>query len=117
MRQFHLIGLFLLFLVLMGCQKDPPPPLHIAEETLIDVLFDIYVAEAAIQPVIEGQKDSVANLYYEQIFTIHEINRDAFFKDVAILREYPELTKELYNKVIDRLKEVEKEGKGKDTKK
>ena len=113
MRSRNRFCCLLVLLVFLACHKEKAPPLNIPEATLIDVLFDIYIAEVAIQPVFATDKDSVANFYYDQIFAIHEIDRESFLKDVNTLREYPELTKELYQKVIERLKEIEKEGKTK----
>lgn len=76
----------------------------VAEEKLIEVLVDIHIAEAALQPVYEANKDSLANLYYDQIFEIHDFDRETFFKNIAILRKHPELTRDIYKKVTERIK-------------
>lgn len=111
MRSCNRFCFFLALLLFVACQKEKVPELNIPEATLIDVLFDIYIAEVAIQPVFEMDKDSVAHHYYDQIFTIHDVERENFIKDINILRANPELTQDIYQKVIERLKEIEKEGK------
>ena len=78
---------------------------------MVDILVDVYVAEAALQLVFETEKDSVANLYYDQIFTIHEVDRSQFYENVSILRDYPSLTKRVYGKVVEQLKAIEKKEK------
>ena len=99
------LGFFvLLFLTIAAC-KPRPARLPIEEKQLISVLIDVHVAEAAVQGLRGHTKDSIINLYYEQICQIHGLDRATFESAMESLREDPVRLEKLYNEVM---KEMER---------
>lgn len=93
-----------IFFMLAGCSSEPALPL--SKEKLVDVLMDVHVAEAALNQVPAGpRKDSLAELYYNQVAEIHGIHRENLDTSLAILQRNPGLMKAVYQEV---LAEVEK---------
>lgn len=100
------------FLVLVGgaaCKKDRKLTLPIEQEKLVQVLCDIHVAEAALQALSEQQKDSVAAVYYEQIYTLYGINAEQFKQTIRTLEKQPAALQQLYQIVMDTLARRETE--------
>ena len=92
---------FTLFLVLFlfSCSQKKVY-LTIDEDEFVFILLDTYLAEGALQPIFSNQKDSLAQIYYEQIFEIHSISKETFLENIQILRENPTYSKEIYKKVL-----------------
>ncbi|MBI5916536.1 MAG: DUF4296 domain-containing protein [Bacteroidetes bacterium] len=101
MTKFVLISIISM---LAGCSSEPALPL--SREKLVDVLMDIHIAEAALAQITTGPKrDSLAELYYNQVAEIHGIDRETLDTSLAILQRNPGLMKDIYEQV---LAEVEK---------
>ena len=67
-------------------------------------MTDAHIAESAVSGLPNGlKKDSVANLYYDQIAEIHKIDRETIDTCIAILQRNPELTSEIYGKMSEAL--------------
>ena len=67
--------LSLIFFVIFFFSCGPKPTvLPIEKESLIPVLVDVHIAEAAVQSLRKQEKDSVIQVYYDQIFEIHNIS-------------------------------------------
>jgi len=114
--RYLLIGLLLLF---FACTQEKKP-LPLPEGQLIRVLIDVHVAEAALQNLRGATKDSVANVYYSQICTIHDIERAALDSSLAMLRKRPEQLYEIYTKAmeeVDRMAAENKAGGGEEKEK
>ncbi|MCF8245159.1 MAG: DUF4296 domain-containing protein [Saprospiraceae bacterium] len=78
--------------------------LPISQEKLEKVMTDAHIAESAVSGLPNGlKKDSVANLYYDQIAEIHKIDRETIDTCIAILQRNPELTSETYGKMSEAL--------------
>ena len=71
----------------------------IEENKLIEVLADIHLAEAAFQNLSTSAKDTLAYQYYDQIYQIHEVNKDLVDSCIAILKRDPERFYNTYDKV------------------
>lgn len=111
MRYLVLTAVLLFFL---GCSKKPPTPLPIPEEKMIQILADVHIAEAAIAELKQKHRDSIAPLYYDQIFTIHNVDSSLFNQTFAILQAEPHRLNKMYETVFERLtilKESYKESK------
>lgn len=91
-------------LSLSACGGKPDAP-EFDEKQLISVLIDVHVAEAAAQNLRGRTKDSVLNVYYEQIFQVHGMDRAAFEATMESLREDPVRLEALYSEVM---KEMER---------
>ncbi|MFZ2900041.1 MAG: DUF4296 domain-containing protein [Saprospiraceae bacterium] len=74
-----------------------------SEAQLILVLGDMQVAEAAAQSLIGTVKDSVLEVYYDQIFSIHGVERAHFEQCFDELQRDPQRLSLLYEKVIEEL--------------
>ncbi len=88
----------------ISCGK-PEVELPIEEEKLKEILIDIHVAEAAMQPMVGLKKDSLRELYFEQIFHIHEIHRVDFEATMAILEKEPKRMKSIYKELTEEVKQ------------
>ncbi|MFT7605055.1 MAG: hypothetical protein ACI8VT_002648 [Saprospiraceae bacterium] len=95
------IAFICLFLIL-SCQPKPDM-LEIPQEKLILVLADVHFSEGALLSIYPSQKDSLRDLYYQQIYQIHEISEQAFEHDVTLLKFNPKLMEEIYEKVLEEL--------------
>ncbi|MCC6723305.1 MAG: DUF4296 domain-containing protein [Saprospiraceae bacterium] len=65
-------------------------------------MFDVHIAEGAMSQFQGGpKKDSIADLYYNQVAEIHGVDRPTLDTCLAILQRNPELAKEVYEKVME----------------
>jgi hypothetical protein len=98
-------------LLLSACfksiQVDKP---LISEEKLTEVLKDIHVAEALLTETNDRRiKDSLARIYYAQIFRLHEISPEDFDQSMNAYFTDPAALDSLYQKVILNLSVEKKE--------
>ncbi|MEM0994104.1 MAG: DUF4296 domain-containing protein [Bacteroidota bacterium] len=99
-----MIGLF----CFQACSTSPqinemPLPL----DKLVDVMTDAYVAEAAVQNFTVGIKDSITDLYYEQVFVIHEVSRADYEQSLDIVKYHPVVMDTIYSRMTRRLEAYE----------
>jgi Domain of unknown function (DUF4296) len=96
-----LVPLFFSILI-SACISEKQKQLPISEDSMVELIFDIHVAEAAISPLQAGErKDSLANKYYDQIAEIHQIDRETIDSCLAILQRNPAMAKVVYDKVAE----------------
>ncbi|HFC00337.1 MAG TPA: DUF4296 domain-containing protein [Phaeodactylibacter sp.] len=88
-----------LFLGSMGCKEEKEKPI-LSEEQMVEVLADIHIAEAGILSLNKNLKDSMATVYYHQIFEIHQVKEADFFHDLELLRKSPKQMENTYGNVI-----------------
>ena len=93
-----LAGVFFLWI---GCNDAPVWPME--EEKLVNLLVDLHVAEAAANNLHGTLKDSVINVYYNQVFTIHDIDSVKFDQVYNQLEAQPELHLYVYELVINEI--------------
>lgn len=86
----------------VGCAKKQTGP-SISKEKLVKLLVDVHLAEAALQNVFGVTKDSLAEVYYDDICAIHRLNRQQLDEIVTELRENPLAMSETYREVIKRI--------------
>ena len=67
----------LLLLCCASCGKNEKK-LPVPESSLPALLADLHVAEAMIQNTNAADRDSIADIYYQQVFLLHEIEEAAF---------------------------------------
>lgn len=96
--RIDVIFLFLL-LTLSACNKDQEK-LPIREEKMIDILVDVHVAEAAMQELSSVIRDSLGEVYYGQIFEIHDITEEDFNKTMYLIKQDPEHMERIYKEVL-----------------
>jgi hypothetical protein len=91
-------------IIFISCGKNEEA-LPIAEPELIKILADIHLAEAAFQNLSSSAKDTLAYQYYDQIYQIHEVEKELVDSCIAILNRNPERFYDTYAKVQDFLVE------------
>lgn len=97
-------GILLLLLLFAGmaCTKKQAGP-SMPKEKLVRLLVDMHLAEAALQNVFGATKDSLAEVYYADICTIHKLNRGQLDEVMEELRQNPLAMSETYREVIKRI--------------
>lgn len=106
------ILLFLLTIfTFLSCEKQvSQSDFQVEPEKMVIVLADVHIAEIAMQGMASERKDSMAQVYYSQIFEMHGVEEETFNHDLDIIRSNPKILKEYYTKVMELLnkKEVKK---------
>jgi len=103
MRIFLILFFPIFLLVSCGEKKEVLP---IPEPELIKILADIHLAEAAFQNLSTSTKDTLAYQYYDQVYQIHEVEKESVDSCIAILNRNPELFYDTYAKVQEFLVEA-----------
>jgi hypothetical protein len=99
MRRLIYISLFLLF----SCSKDEKPKDLIPLDKMPQIVWDMMEADEIAQH--KAARDTTLNLKiesyktYEQVFAIHMITRESYFKSYKYYQGHPMLYKELIGKV------------------
>lgn len=106
MRYLILLGCFAMLGLLVSC-KPRPVRLPVEEGKLILMLADVHVAEAALQGLLGRTKDSMANVYYDQICSIHGVGRPLFDSALQILQEEPERMELIYAEVMKEMERLD----------
>jgi len=109
-KQFLIIGVLLTSICLSGCKEEEKKP-TLPEEQLIQLLYDVQVAEAALRSVHTQDKDSLSQIYYQEVYERHAIHEQDLVDNLNILKENPKLTNKIYKKVLDFHNEKVKERK------
>lgn len=102
-----IFGCLILAFLLQSCARQKPEGL-IQEESFAKVLTDIQITEAMMQDLIGPEKDSIAKIYYDQIFQTHHITRKNFEITMDYYSHRPEDFKRLSQKVLNDLKDRQK---------
>ena len=102
---------FLMVFILIACSSSPVPKGIIPPNQMPKVLFDLIKADEFLTNF--AVKDSTINLktrrisLYEQVFTIHHISKDDFYKSYRYYQQHPDKNKVLFDSlyaVVDRKK-------------
>jgi hypothetical protein len=101
------MALFFTFFTLLSCQKDKVQ-LPIPRETMVAVLVDIHMSEAYVEGVNTTLKDSMAKIYYPQIFKHNGITAKLYDSTFSILSNKPDMMKSIYDDVLLKLEEKQK---------
>lgn len=112
MQRGSLILLVSIALLFSCTKKKQEIILPIEEEKLINALVDIHFAESFVNNIQPPKKDSLLNIYYHQIYHIHQIDSADFIKSMTILRQHPAKLEKIYIKVQEKFKVLEVQYKG-----
>jgi hypothetical protein len=104
-RWWSIAGAVCLFL-LCSC-RPRPVRLPLEDEVLIRVLADVHIAEAALQNLLGKTKDSLANVYYEQICEIHGVDRALLDSSMLLLQNNPNRLEGIYVEVMKELERLD----------
>lgn len=97
------LPLFLAIVFLSEACTPKSPRLPVEGEPLVRLLTDIHVAETALQNVQGSAKDSLSEVYYRDIRTIHRLDQKTIDSTLAQLRKDPAKMASVYAQVVDRV--------------
>lgn len=88
-----------------ACYKPIPVETPVLEEAKIKlILKDIHLAEALLTETTDRRaKDSLARIYYEHIFQIHQVKKEDFEQSMHAYFTDPAALDSLYEEVIKEL--------------
>lgn len=67
-----------------ACQQQVEQP-SLSDDTVVRIMADLYVAEAATTGLGGFKKDSLTFAYYEQVFEIHGVAREEYEKNLRLI--------------------------------
>lgn len=76
---------------------------------MVNILVDVHLAEAALLGFSEIQKDSLSQIYYNQIYEIHAISEESFKTEMDYLKHHPEYLEKIYKLVLEEIDKREAE--------
>ena len=76
--------LSLLCLFFFACTEQAPRP-GLTDAQLARIMADLYVAEAATSGAIGYARDSLMQVYFNQVFEVHGVRREVYEKDIQLL--------------------------------
>jgi hypothetical protein len=101
----------ILFIVFIAC-KPQKVELIIDQALLVDIVVDLYYAEAAVKDLGPELKDSLIGHYKQQISEIHSVDIGTVEQDLLLLqsdsKRYKAFHKIVEDSIAVRLKETEK---------
>ncbi len=83
LRYFLKKAVVIVAVLLTACRSEER--LQLSEEQIARIMADLHIAEAATSGLVGYQKDSLLYLYHEQIFALHEVDRQTYEKDLRLL--------------------------------
>jgi hypothetical protein len=106
---------FFLFLssifILSSCYREPELSTRkISDQKMIEILTDVHLAEAKLTEFAakpEVFKDSIAKVYYNNIFKIHQVKREEYDQCMNALMKNPDALSKIYEKVLEKLQKDE----------
>jgi preprotein translocase subunit Sec63 len=81
MRQ---ILLFIAFSLIFSCKEKEETP-SISDEQIAKILMDMSFAEAATHTLTGNEKDSLVQIYYNQVFLINKISKADHERNIRIV--------------------------------
>ena len=88
--------LFVLFLTL-GCQPQEQL-LPVSLELAAQIIIDVHTAENAALPLYGARKDSIVQVYYRQICSIHQIDSVTLRQLISTIRNEPAISQQVYRR-------------------
>ena len=88
-------------MALFSCKKEKQLPMD--EEKFIKILCDIHIAESGMDVLIGAAKDTAATKLYEQIYSIHQVDKAAVDSSLAFIKRNPKEAEKLYARVNEEL--------------
>ena len=116
MRKAIQIALFLLTIVVVGCDEPimPKPEHLIKEKQMIDMLVDIHLAEATYNKFRYDsimKNNSSTNFYYS-VLNKYQVPDSVFEQSYVYYASVPKDFEKMYRKVMNKLSEKEQELSG-----
>jgi hypothetical protein len=102
-RSIFFIVLFLVFL--FACDKKTEP-YDFSDKEIKTILADIHTSEAALQSVFGKRKDSLRQVYMNDIYKIHRTDSLKIVRLLNKLREDPEKIEILYQQLLEEMSAI-----------
>lgn len=67
-----------------ACREVPEQP-TLSDATLTRIMADLHVAEAATTGLGGYEKDSLTHVYFQQVFEIHGVSKEAYEKNIRLI--------------------------------
>ena len=87
-----------------ACKPSDKANLIIEEGKLIEIITDVQIAKSAIYKYPVSLRDSISQIYYDQIYEIHGIDKFQLEHDLKQLENKPTHYKKLMDSVFQILK-------------
>jgi len=98
--------LFVMSVVLLnGCEKKAEP-YDFSDKEIKTILADIHTSEAALQSVFGKRKDSLRQVYMNDIYKIHHTDSLKIVRLLNKLREDPEKIEFVYQQLLEEMSSI-----------
>ncbi|MFN0015679.1 MAG: hypothetical protein ACKVU2_14115 [Saprospiraceae bacterium] len=86
MKNRERLSMIALGVLLFGtnCQQKTEPP-TLPDPVVSRIMADLFVAEAATNGLSGYSKDSLTEIYYRQVFDMHQVSKAEYEKNVRII--------------------------------
>ena len=100
-----LVFIVLLMVFLFGCEKKAEP-YDFSDKEIKIILSDIHTSEAALQSVFGKRKDSLRQVYMNDIYVIHHTDSMKIVRLLNKLREDPEKLEIIYQQLLEEMSSI-----------
>jgi hypothetical protein len=92
-------------ILLVACGfSDTRRGYSLGKEQIVNILVDLQVVKAAAFKYPEEMRDSISEVFLAQVYTIHDVDRFEFERNVRRLEKdaeyYKEISEEVYQKLV-----------------
>jgi hypothetical protein len=98
--------LFVLSIVLLNGCEEKVEPYDFSEKEIKTILADIHTSEAALQSVFGSRKDSLRQIYMNDIYKIHHTDSLKLVRLLNKLREDPEKIEIIYQQLLEEMSSI-----------
>ena len=98
--------LFVLSIVLLNGCEEKAEPYDFSEKEIKTILADIHTSEAALQSVFGKRKDSLRQVYMNDIYKIHHTDSLKLVRLLNKLREDPEKIEIIYQQLLEEMSSI-----------
>lgn len=88
-----------------GCEKKAEP-YDFSDEEIKLIIYDIHTSEAALQSVFGKRKDSLRQVYMNDIYKIHRTDSLKIVRLLNKLREDPEKIELVYQQLLEEMSSI-----------
>ena len=98
--------LFVLSIVLLNGCEEKVEPYYFSDKEIKTILADIHTSEAALQSVFGKRKDSLRQVYMNDIYKIHHTDSLKIVRLLNKLREDPEKIEIVYQQLLEEMSSI-----------
>lgn len=92
-------------IVFIGCEGKTEP-YEFSDKEIKIILADIHTSEAALQSVFGKRKDSLRQVYMNDIYLIHQTDSIRIVRLLNKLREDPEKLELIYQQLLEEMSSI-----------